>query len=162
MDTVGRFMKVSFEQYSSMRKGMDEETVRKEYEEIQIPCRGTKSSAGYDFRVPYDVDLGEEPILIPTGIRALIQDDYFLMLVPRSGLGFKYGTRLLNTIGIIDADYFRADNEGHIMCKLVSKIPCSLKAGDRFVHGIFIPYGISQNGNSTAVRTGGMGSTGTK
>lgn len=155
-------MKVSFEQYKSARKHVDEETARKEYDAIQIPYRGTKASAGYDFRIPFDVELGEEPVLIPTGIRTLMQDAYFLMIVPRSGLGFKYGTQLLNTIGIIDADYSRADNEGHIMCKLVSKVPCSLKAGDRFVQGIFIPYGISQNGNSTAVRTGGMGSTGTK
>ena len=38
-----------------------------------------------------------------------------MLIVPRSSTGIKLGLRLLNTIGIIDADYYLADNEGHIM-----------------------------------------------
>lgn len=161
MKKIARFMKVSFEQYKESRgSDIDEETLKKEYDQIRLPQRATSASAGYDFVVPFDVEIGTEPILIPTGIRVPMWGCYFLMLVPRSGLGFKYGMRLKNTCGIIDADYVLASNEGHIMCKVISDTPFSLKAGDRFVQGIFIPYGISHNGNVTDARTGGMGSTG--
>lgn len=161
MEEIARFKKVSFEQYKHDRGAdINEEALRQEYDAIQIPTRSTFSSAGYDFVVPFDVDINEKPVLIPTGIRAPMDSSYFLMIVPRSGLGFKYGMRLRNTCGIIDADYADAKNEGHIMCKVASDKPFSLKAGDRFIQGIFIPYGLSQNGNKQSRRTGGMGSTG--
>ena len=54
---------------------------------------------------------------IPTGIRARIREDYVLMLYPRSSLGFKYRLQLNNTVGVIDADYYNATNEGHIFAE---------------------------------------------
>lgn len=84
-----------------------------------------------------------------------------LALFPRSGLGFKYGLRLVNTTGIIDSDYFGAENEGHIAAKLVADTPVELKAGDRFMQGILLPYGIATNDHILlAHRDGGFGSSG--
>ena len=131
------------------------------YENIILPRRATAGSAGYDFIAPYDFTLesGEE-IVIDTGIRAKIAEGWVLVILPRSGSGFKYGVRLANTAGVIDSDYFNADNEGHIKIKLVGGSKTyTVKAGDAFAQGIFLPYGITEDDECTEERHGGFGST---
>jgi dUTP pyrophosphatase len=87
----------------------------------------------------------------------------FLALYPRSSYGMKYGFRLLNTTGIIDADYYNnEDNEGHIIVAFTTDKELSLKQGDKFCQGIIQPYLISAEEIApNAVRSGGMGSTDT-
>jgi dUTP pyrophosphatase len=84
------------------------------------------------------------------------------MIYPRSGLGFKYQLSLANTTGIIDEDYFFANNEGHIMVKLVNRgskvYECDSMT--RIVQGIFIPYGVTIDDTAEGERRGGFGSTG--
>ena len=88
-------------------------------EEIPLPRRATAGSAGYDFVSPAETVIPPGgSALIPTGIRAEMENGWVLMLFPRSSLGFKHGIRLCNTAGIIDSDYAFAKNEGHIMVKL--------------------------------------------
>ena len=55
-----------------------------------------------------------------------------LLIVPRSGLGFKYRLSLMNTVGVIDSDYSDADNYGHIMIKIIhdGDEPGSIKITD--------------------------------
>ena len=130
------------------------------YDKIQLPQRQTAGSAGYDFYLPQSVTIGKTAVTIPTGITARIPQGYFLALVPRSSLGFKFGVRLANTVGIIDSDYFFADNEGHIMCRMLADKQCKLNAGDRFVQGIVIPYAVGDDNPVNQERNGGMGSTG--
>lgn len=131
------------------------------YADIIIPIRATKGSAGYDFHMPYDLELKPNVYYtIPTGIRAKFMGGVFLAIVPKSGLGFKYGMRLANTIGIVDSDYYNSDNEGHIMVKFSVERPLTLHKGDKFCQGIFIPYGITSYDNANGVRNGGFGSTG--
>ena len=154
------FSKVSFEEFS---KHFDsEEAAREAYERITLPRRADKGSAGYDFYTPVSVDIiPGSPVVIPTGIRCQMNEHYFLMCVPRSGLGFKKGLRLRNTVGIIDSSYFYADNEGHIMACLDTDEPVFLSAGDRFMQGIFILYGITKSDCPVSEgRSGGIGSTG--
>ena len=131
------------------------------YGDIKLPCRATSGSAGYDFFLPHDVTLApHEQTVIKTGVRAFIEDGWFLMICPRSGLGFKYAVRLANTVGIIDSDYYYSDNEGHICIKLINgDMPISLLKGSAFAQGIFVPYGITYDDCCTAKRNGGMGST---
>lgn len=84
-----------------------------------------------------------------------------LALFPRSGLGFKHGMRLKNTVGIVDSDYYNASNEGHIMAKIDVDLNFICNEGERFMQGVFIPYGIATNDAPTAnERVGGFGSTG--
>lgn len=83
-----------------------------------------------------------------------------LALFPRSGLGFKHGMRLKNTVGIIDSDYYNADNEGHIMAKIDVDYGFIGEEGDRFMQGVFLPYGVTTDDNANGERTGGFGSTG--
>lgn len=155
-----KFEKVSFEEF---RKNFGQTSAAQwAYENVKIPRRGTSGSAGYDFYLPVPVCITPgTPTVIPTGIRVRIDPGWFLMCVPRSGLGFKHGLRLRNTLGIIDSDYYFADNEGHIMASITSEVPVSLKEGDRFMQGIFLPYGITEDDDPIKQeRHGGFGSTG--
>ena len=133
------------------------------YDRIRIPRRATKGSAGYDFYSPVDVTLkAQESIRIPTGIRCRIDEGYVLQLYPRSSFGFRYQMALLNTTGIIDADYYHADNEGHIIVGIVNRgtQEMTIRAGDRFVQGIFLRYYLAQDEEDLDERHGGFGSTG--
>lgn len=134
------------------------------YSNIRLPERATKGSAGYDFFLPFSVTLSAgQTILIPTGIRAAMEEGYVLLLFPRSGLGFRYRLQLDNTVGVIDSDYFYSDNEGHIMAKLTNDSKAektlSLPAGSAFMQGVFIPFGITKDDASVRKRNGGFGST---
>lgn len=150
MNRIAEFFKVSAEQFC-----------REGYEDIKLPRRATVGSAGYDFFAPYDFTLGVgEEIVIDTGVRARINDGWVLVILPRSGSGFKYGVRLANTAGVIDSDYFNADNEGHIKIKLVGASKSyEVKKGDAFAQGIFLPFGITESDFVTDERHGGFGST---
>ena len=88
-------------------------------------------------------------------------DGWVLMLYPRSGLGFKYGMKLANTVGVVDGDYFEADNEGHIFCKVVNEgdVMMNVKAGEAFAQSIFLMHGLTYDDDVSAVRNGGLGST---
>ena len=92
-----------------------------------------------------------------------MNDEDVLLLFPRSGLGFKFRFQLNNTIGVIDSDYYNADNEGHIMCRMTNdtnenKI-VEIKKGQGFVQGIFLKYGITVDDDVKEIRKGGFGST---
>ena len=157
---IARFTHVSEAQY---REAMSGREGFLPLEEIPLPKRATAGSAGYDFVSPVDVTIpGGETALIPTGIRAEMEQGWVLMLFPRSSLGFKYSMRLANTVGVIDSDYAYAKNEGHIMVKLRNPLdtPVSIGRGDRFCQGVFLPYGTAEEEDEvTAGRVGGFGST---
>lgn len=165
---VAQFFKVSFEQfqqgYEDAFGTIDEEVLRGIYEEIKLPKRATKGSAGYDFYMPVTEKLMPgETLKIPTGIRVKIATDWVLKCYPRSGLGFKYRLQLNNTVGIIDSDYYMSDNEGHIFAKITNDSnegkTVELKQGTGFMQGIFVEYGITVDDEATEVRNGGFGST---
>lgn len=166
MKRIARFEKVSFEQYK--KDYLDTfntlENVEEIYNDIKLPRRATKGSAGYDYFAPFDIKLNPgETIKIPTGIRAYMEEGWVLKNYPRSGLGFKFRLQLNNTVGIIDSDYYYSSNEGHIMCKITNDTNenkvISVKKGDGFIQGIFIEYGITFDDNVSEIRDGGFGST---
>ena len=134
------------------------------YEEIRLPRRATRGSAGYDFLAPFSFTLNPgETIKIPTGIRVKIDEEWVLKIYPRSGLGFKYRLQMNNTVGIIDSDYFNSDNEGHIFIKMTNDTnegrTVEIARGTGFAQGIFIEYGITVDDEAEGVRNGGLGST---
>jgi dUTP pyrophosphatase len=154
-----RFEKVSFEEF---RKYFNIESAALEaYDNIRLPQRATPGSAGYDFFLPTNYCVYKNPMLIPTGVRVFLDPDYFLMCVPRSGLGFKHGFALRNTTGIIDHDFIYSLTEGHILASVTSDEPVSLNTGDRFMQGIFLRYGLTEDDCPMHMkRNGGIGSTG--
>ncbi len=156
--SIARFLHVSEEQYAASAPA-DALPVAN----IPLPRRATAGSAGYDFICPADVTLQPgDAITIATGIRCEMQPGWVLMLFPRSGLGFKHQVRLANTVGVIDSDYFRAANEGHIMVRIVNggDHAVSIAKGERFCQGVFLPHGLAEEETVLADREGGFGSTG--
>ena len=168
MHTVAKFLKISKEQFIiDFKKNFnnyDKSQIENIYESIKLPKRATIGSAGYDFYTPVSFTLKpQETINIPTGIRVKINESWFLAIFPRSGLGFKYRLQLNNTVGVIDSDYFNSDNEGHIFIKITNDSnenkTVELNSGQGFAQGIFMPFGLVEDDDTTEHRNGGFGST---
>lgn len=163
-----------FEKISKGQFEVDTCHIDIDYNDIHIPRRATSGSAGYDFYSPIDFTLRPgESIKIPTGIRVILPKDKFLMVVPRSSLGFKYRLQLDNTVGVIDSDYSNSDNEGHIWIKITNDTKISnwlfpvfpsceileVKKGQAIAQGIILSYFTTDDDRSTGIRNGGFGST---
>ncbi len=152
-----------FERVSPARYELDAPEGALPLDALPLPRRATAGSAGYDFvsTVPVSLAPGESAT-IPTGIRAWIEPGWVLLLFPRSSLGFRHNARLANTVGVIDSDYYGADNEGHIMVRLHNggDHTLTLAQGERFCQGVFVPCGLAEEQDVTGDRRGGFGSTG--
>ncbi|MCR5829863.1 MAG: deoxyuridine 5'-triphosphate nucleotidohydrolase [Lachnospiraceae bacterium] len=166
MVRMAQFQKVSSAQFveSAVDKlGISGAEALRVYDTIVLPKRATSGSAGYDFYTPVRIELAPgEDMSVPTGIRARIDEGWVLMLYPRSGLGFKFGMRLSNTVGIIDSDYYHSDNEGHIIAKIVNGSKDKtlvVEPGKGFIQGVFSGFGITVDDEADGVRNGGFGST---
>ena len=138
-----------------------------ENKNINIPIRKTKHAAGYDFEAAEDIvvpsfKLGMNPTLIPTGIKAYMQDDEVLYLYNRSSNPKKKGLILANSVGVIDKDYYgNPDNDGHIMFAFynIKDEDITIKKGEAIGQGVFSKYLIIDNDNALGERLGGFGST---
>jgi len=157
-----KFEKISFEQFKKDIK--DDIDLYNSYE---LPKRGTKNAAGYDFSSLYDYILKPGEIMkIPTGIKVCMEEDEALFLIDRSSMGFKYNVRMCNQVGVIDADYYNNnDNEGHMWIRIQNEGDKDyiVKKGQAMIQGIFIKYLKTDNDEeSKNVRNGGLGSTNKK
>lgn len=157
---IMKFEKISYTQYKK-----DNLDINIGYEQIKLPKRATKGSAGYDIFSVKDFELRpRQTILLPTGIKAQLNFDKYLLIVPRSGQGFKFKVQLYNTCGIIDSDYYNNEkNEGHIWVKLYNDSPegntLVIKQGDAICQGIISHYFLVDDDNAERERDGGFGST---
>ena len=153
-------------------------------ETAEMPRRAEPGSAGYDFYAPEDIHLvpgkwttvdtgvrfdGTETVLCPIsemtlggGIRYVDTTcdtvrQWAMMVFPRSGLGFKYGVRFSNTVGLIDMTY-----RDTIKAKMTCEVECTIRKGERFMQGVIVPFGIFNNELKPIheERSGGFGSTG--
>lgn len=143
--------------------------VAKGYDEgIRLPERSTKGSAGYDFFVLEDLEippfnLGDDPFMVPTGIRARFSENEMLMLVNRSSNPKKKGLIIPAGLGIVDSDYYgNPDNDGAMFFAFwnMRRESITLNKGERMGQGIFIPIGLTVDDFSENERLGGFGSTG--
>lgn len=160
MESVAKFEKVSLKEYTGTKKSSEDANA---WVHLKLPERATKGSAGYDFFSQRDIVINpHESVVISTGIKCKLADGYVLMMYPRSGLGFKFGLREANTVGIIDSDYYgNSDNEGHIKVKLVnpSDKKITIFKNKAFAQGIITKFYLAEGDNVTATRSGGFGST---
>ena len=167
MKKIALFEKVSLNQYLiDMKKNFNfsDEEITELYNNIVLPKRATTGSAGYDFKVPFELKLNkDETLKIPTGIRVKMEPSWVLMLFPRSSLGFKYRMQLDNTVGIIDSDYYYSDNEGHIILKITNdskqENQMIVEKNKGVCQGIFFEFGITEDDDVIETRNGGFGST---
>lgn len=138
-----------------------------ENQEINLPKRSTKYSAGYDVEAACDCtiepfELGKKPTLVETGLKAYMQEDEYLMLCNRSSNPFKKGLVMANSVGIIDADYYsNPDNDGAMKFAFYnfSDKTITIKKHERIGQAIFMKYYLADNDDSNSMRAGGFGST---
>lgn len=143
--------------------------VAKGYEDkdIHLPIRKTAYSAAYDLEAAEDIVLpsfekGSKPILIPTGLKAYMQPDEVLVIVPRSSGPKKQGISFPHSAGIIDGDYYgNPDNDGHIFvqCINLKNEDVKIKKGEAVGQAIFQKFLIADDDQADGVRIGGFGST---
>ena len=134
---------------------------------INLPVRKTKYSAGYDFEAAEDIVIpsfkkGDAPTLVPTGIKAYMEDDEVLYLYNRSSNPKKKGLILANSVGVIDKDYYgNPDNDGHIMFAFfnIKDEDITIKKGEAIGQGVFSKYLTVDNDQADGERLGGFGST---
>ena len=138
-----------------------------EDKEINLPIRKTKYAAGYDIEAAEDIVIpsfkkGMAPTLIPTGIKAYMEDDEVLYLYNRSSNPKKKGLILANSVGVVDKDYYgNPDNDGHIMFAFfnIKDEDITIKKGEAIGQGVFSKYLVTDDDVAGGERTGGFGST---
>ncbi|WP_334330985.1 dUTP diphosphatase [Candidatus Phytoplasma prunorum] len=134
---------------------------------IKIPKRQTKFSAGYDLASAEDVIFQPKEIkLLPTGVKVYFEPTEFLMICIRSSVPIKKKLILSNGVGIIDHDYYNnKENEGHIFISLYNFTNeiVKINKGERIAQGIFQKYYIVEEKIDNHIlnnqRKGGFGST---
>ena len=141
------------------------ERVKRIEEDIRLPERSTKNSAGYDFYAIEDTDIIPakfKPVLVKTGVKAEMMPNEFLMIANRSS-NPKKGLILANGVGIVDSDYYgNPDNDGEIMFPFINigNDTVEIRKGDKIGQGIFMKYGVTDDDEADGERVGGFGSTG--
>ena len=132
-------------------------------EKAYLPIRGTKKSAGYDFRLPEEIVINPgETYTVDSGIQVRLTDvheNYVGLMFIRSSLGIKKKLRVSNSVGVIDADF--KDNI-KIALHNYGNEPVHLEKFEKVVQLVFVPYGFNTEFKDykEEERTGGVGSTG--
>lgn len=131
---------------------------------LKLPKRSTKKSAGYDFYAVNDIVCKSHEItMIPTGMKAKMEDNEMLLLFNRSSNPKKKGLIILNGVGVVDSDYYgNSDNDGEIagLFYNMRDEDVEIKAGDKIMQGIFVKYEKTEDDEAEGERSGGFGSTG--
>lgn len=81
---------------------------------VQIPKYETSGSACFDIKAHRVISESDDLIVYGTGLFLEIPDGYNLKVYIRSGLAFKQGFRLVNSVAVIDSDY-----RGELMIGLI-------------------------------------------
>ena len=106
--------------------------------DVKSPTRGTPGSAGIDFYIP---DLfspiylhPQHDVLIPSGIKIKIPENYFLLLLNKSGVATKMHLDI--GAGVVDSDY---SGEIHLHLTNTSDTLIELKPGMKILQGVLLP-----------------------
>lgn len=104
------------------------------------------------------------PVVFDTGLAFEVPEGYAMLILSRSGSGFKNDTRLANCEGLVDADF-----RGQVRVKLTrdpaNSEPMAVKEGDRIAQAIIVKadqwaFEVVDELSETERGEGGFGSTG--
>jgi dUTP pyrophosphatase len=139
--------------------------VRNHGQGLPLPSYATLGSSGIDLYAAVKEDLILQPMerkLIPTGVAVAIPVGFEGQIRPRSGLAYKYGIGMPNSIGTIDSDY-----RGELKVLLINlgQDPFVISRGDRIAQLVIAPVervslSVVEHLGSTHRGSGGFGSTG--
>jgi dUTP pyrophosphatase len=127
-----------------------------------IPLRSTEHAAGFDLFMPESGQVAGTAQKIGLGFASEIPEGWMALLLPRSGVGFKHGLEVNNTVGVIDADY---RGEWFASMRTKSGIAFSWAAGERVLQAVLVPRYLGEIELVASVAksergAGGLGSTG--
>jgi dUTP pyrophosphatase len=134
--------------------------------EAKLPAYATEGSACFDISSIQNVTIpvGERADIL-TGLAVEVPPGFVLLLFSRSGMGFKYGVRLANCVGVIDSDY-----RGELICCLQNDgfEDFRINAGNKIAQGMLVPIPMAsmlqiveaEELSATVRGSGGFGSTG--
>ena len=140
--------------------------------DVKTPTRGTTKSAGIDFYIPNDFETvilhPQQDVLIPSGIKACVPDNYMLMGADKSGIATK--KKLGLGAKIVDSDYL---GEIHIHLFNNGHEPVIIESGDKIAQFILVPvshepveevtdFNMLLKSDVSERGDGGFGSTGVK
>lgn len=106
------------------------------------PAYGSAGAGAFDIHADFKDNESREvrvvskdcPAIVPTGLYFEIPKGYTLLVVGRSGHGFKFDVRLANCVGVIDSDY---------RGELLLKISCDAHEKSLEIkHGMAIAQGL--------------------
>lgn len=129
-----------------------------------IPNYATAGAAAFDLHALESGHvLNGKDAVIRTGLAFEIPEGYVMLVVGRSGHGFKHNVRLANCLGVIDSDY-----RGEVMVKLVTdsdQTALYFEAGERIAQAMIVPVAQVElteveDLSETARGENGFGSTG--
>ena len=130
--------------------------------DARLPERATPGSTGFDLYacLDGDMEIGQEPALVPTGIAIEAPAGYDVQIRPRSGLSSK---GVMATFGTIDSDY-----RGELLVTLFVlpyRGPHTVRPGDRIAQLIVsrtadVVIEETDELSGSARGAGGHGSTG--
>lgn len=133
--------------------------------DAQPPRYATHGAAAFDLVALDSADI--PPMFaatLRTGLAFEIPEGHAMLILSRSGHGFKNGVRLSNCVGLIDPDY-----RGEVMVRLHNDgdAPFSVEAGDRIAQALIVQaprvtFEMLDELSDTARGTSGFGSTGAK
>ena len=128
-----------------------------------LPKRSTQHSAGYDFVAAETITIDPGAIkLVPTNVKAYMQEGEVLYLYDRSSNPRKRGIVLSNSVGVIDRDYYgNSDNDGNIHAQFtnITNDVVTIEKGTAMMQGVFMPFLLVDDDDASGVRVGGFGST---
>ena len=123
--------------------------------DVKTPVRGTSKSAGIDFFVPNDFERVTlhvaEDLLIPSGIKASIPENFMLMAAEKSGVVTSYRAALLagrtpkpgafESIIVLGAKIVDEDYQGEIHIHLINagRVPVTIEPGMKIAQFILVP-----------------------
>lgn len=123
--------------------------------DVKSPVRGTAKSAGIDFFVPNDCQpiklFPQCDVLIPSGIKAAIPDNFMLMAAEKSGVvtsaeavaraGRKVKPGAYNSVITLGAKIIDEDYQGEIHIHLVNvgREIVTIKPGTKIAQFILVP-----------------------
>ena len=131
-----------------------------------LPQYGSDHAAALDLRACMNSPVtlnNRECVKISSGVSIFLKDPNYVGLVtPRSGWGSK-GLALMNSLGVIDADY-----QGDIVCFVTNRgeRPITINPGDRILQYIALPIArldlrvVDEFSQETVRGDGGYGSSG--
>jgi dUTP pyrophosphatase len=151
--------------------------------DAHTPVYATAGSAGCDLvaAIPDAIEVGAEPVLIPTGIMIAVPVGFEAQVRPRSGMSLKHGIIVVNAPGTIDSDYrgeikvimytlprvYSQQVGDGAFSNVIVPQTTTIKPGDRIAQLVFAPcwraeWRVLSGLNDTERAAKGFGSTGVK